>query len=62
VGLGASAPMEPMEGFLSLCHAAYVTLLEEWASASRARWSGQLWGAPERWMLGGPIDGRGEGV
>jgi hypothetical protein len=32
VGLGAPEPMELVEGFVALCHATCVTLLEEWAT------------------------------
>lgn len=36
----APAPLELVEGFVLLCHTAYVTLLEEWATTPCARSSG----------------------
>jgi hypothetical protein len=48
--------LELVKGFVLLSHAACVTLLEEWATVPRIRWSGRRWGAPKPWMLGGLVD------
>jgi hypothetical protein len=32
VGLGAPKPLEPVKGFISLCHAVCVTLSDEWTT------------------------------
>ena len=50
-GPGAPEPLELVEGFVPLCHAACVTLSEEWATVLRPL-AGQCRGAPEPWTLG----------
>jgi hypothetical protein len=60
MGPGAPEPLEPVEGFVPLCHAMCVTLSEEWATVQCLFfWSSvkepPSLGCSRRWVLARPL-------